>query len=196
MRDRARQRDEAVEPLADFLHQREGGLGSGMAAGAGRHRDQPVCALFDRLAGKAVVDDVMQHDAAPAVRRLVDVLSRASEVMSIGHLPLGAKGDVVLEPVVRLVDDLVDGERAAGRSGWARLCAASSSVIWCSHSSSWLSGRALSEGKLPTTPALHWAITSSGPEMMNSGEAMTGRRKLANTGAGASDTLSLVFNDD
>ncbi|GAA4413990.1 hypothetical protein GCM10023089_32520 [Quisquiliibacterium transsilvanicum] len=26
-------------------------------------------------------------------------------------------------------------------------------------------------------PALHWAITSSGPEMMNSGEPTTGRRR-------------------
>ena len=35
-------------------------------------------------------------------------------------------------------------------------------------------GRALSEGKEPMTPALHWAITRSGFEMMNRGEPMTG----------------------
>ena len=66
---------------------------------------------------------------------------------------------------------------AAGRSGWSRLCAASSSVIRCSHSSSSACGRALSAGNEPTIPALHCAITSSGPEMMNSGEPMTGRRR-------------------
>ena len=35
-------------------------------------------------------------------------------------------------------------------------------------------GRAFSEGKEPMTPALHWAITRSGFEMMNSGEPITG----------------------
>ena len=66
---------------------------------------------------------------------------------------------------------------AERRSGFLRSQSASSSVIRASHSSSWLIGRAFSEGKEPTTPALHWAMTRSGPEMMNSGEAMTGRRR-------------------
>ena len=42
----------------------------GMAAGAGRDRDQAVGALLDRLAGEAVVDHVVQHDAAPAMHRV------------------------------------------------------------------------------------------------------------------------------
>src|SRR6185437_4121930 len=57
-------------------------------------------------------------------------------------------------------------------------------VICASHSSSWLTGRAFSAGNEPTTPALHWAMTSSGHEMMNSGEAMTGRRKRSRSTAG------------
>src|SRR5262245_11605000 len=52
------------------------------------------------------------------------------------------------------------------------------------HSSSSEAGRALSAGNEPTTPALHWAITRSGTEMMNSGEPITGidRRPLNRAG--------------
>ena len=67
---------------------------------------------------------------------------------------------------------------AAGRSGWARSWAPSASVISCSHSSSWEMGRALSAGNAPTIPALHWAITSAGCEMMNSGAPTTGSLSL------------------
>ena len=34
----------------------------------------------------------------------------------------------------------------------------------------------------PTTPALHWAMTSLGVLTMNMGEAMTGKRTFCNTG--------------
>jgi hypothetical protein len=40
------------------------------------------------------------------------------------------------------------------------------------------SGRALSAGKEPTTPALHCASTSGGCEMMKSGEPTTGIRRF------------------
>src|SRR5665213_3489336 len=53
--------------------------------------------------------------------------------------------------------------------------AASSSEIRRSHSSSWPTVRALSDGKAPVTPALHCAITRSGFEMVNSGAPTTGR---------------------
>ena len=38
-------------------------------------------------------------------------------------------------------------------------------------------GRAFSAGKLPTIPAVHWAITSFGFETMNIGAPMTGMRR-------------------
>ena len=44
-----------------------------MAAGAGGDRDQPVGAFLDRLAGEAVVDDVVERDPAPAVDRVVEL---------------------------------------------------------------------------------------------------------------------------
>ena len=37
--------------------------------------------------------------------------------------------------------------------------------------------RAFSAGKLPTMPALHWAMTNSGQEMMNSGDPTAGIRR-------------------
>ena len=61
------------------------------------------------------------------------------------------------------------------------------------HSSSIEIGRAFSEGNEPTTPALHWAITSSGPEMMNSGEAITGRRRRSRRTGGRAMDVSFVY---
>src|SRR3984957_8716636 len=74
---------------------------------------------------------------------------------------------------------------AAGRSGCARSWAASASVISCSHSSSCEMGRALSAGKAPTIPALHWAITSAGCETMNSGAPTTGSLSLSRRMSGS-----------
>ena len=167
----------AVEPGADFLDEREGRERSRMAAGAGRNRDQPVGALADGGIGMAVVDDVMQHDAAIGMDRRIDLRHGAERGDDDRHLVFDAEHQVVFEPLVGLVDDLVDGEgcRRPVRD-CAALWAASSSVISASHSSSCASGRALSAGNEPTTPALHCASTSAGCEMMNSGAATTGSR--------------------
>ncbi len=115
--DRARERQRAVEPLADFLDERERALDAGMAARARRHGDQAVGALLDGLVGELVVDDVVQHHAAPAMHGLVHVLARAQAGDDDRHLVLGAHLHVVLQPVVALVHDLVDGERRGGRLG-------------------------------------------------------------------------------
>ena len=88
-----------------------------MAAGPGCHRDQPVRALLDRLAREAIVNDVVQRDAAPAMHRGVQVLARAQRGDDDRHLPLGAGGKVGFQPVVRFVDDLVDRERRGGAIG-------------------------------------------------------------------------------
>ena len=50
--DRAGERQRPVEPFADFLDQREGRQHAGMSAGAGRHGDDAVRALLDRLAAR------------------------------------------------------------------------------------------------------------------------------------------------
>ena len=101
-----------AEPLADFLHQRKRAFHARMATRAGRHGDQTVCAFVNRLVRKPVVDDVVQHDAAPAVHRLVQVLARTQAGDDDRHLVFGADLHVVLKPVVGLVHDLVDGKRS------------------------------------------------------------------------------------
>src|SRR5271163_568182 len=57
--DRAGEQQGSLEPGADVLDERERRGRAGMAAGASGDRDQPVGALFDRLVGEAVVDDVV-----------------------------------------------------------------------------------------------------------------------------------------
>ena len=119
--DRAGQRERAVEPGADFLDQGEGRDRPGMAARAGGHRDQAVGALLDRLAGEAVVDDVVQHDAAIAVHRLVHLRPRAERGDDDRHPVADADLQVVLQPGVAAMDDLVDRERRGRALRMARV---------------------------------------------------------------------------
>ena len=183
VRDRARQRDRPIEPGADFLHHRERTERAGMAARSGGDRDQPTRALLDRLAREAVVDHVVQRDPAPAGDRGEHVLARAERGDHHRHLPLGADRHVLVEPVVRLVDDLVDRIRRGGPVGVGAVVFGQFLGDPVQPFVEHAEGRAFSAGKLPTIPALHCAMTSSGPETMNSGEPMTGRRRRSN-GAG------------
>ena len=115
--DRAAQRHRAVEPLADFLDQRKRALHARVATGTCGHGDQAVGTLLDRLLGKEVVDDVVQHHATPGMHRVVHVGACAQRGDDDGHLVLGAQLHVVIEPVVALVHDLVDRERRSRRIG-------------------------------------------------------------------------------
>ena len=54
-------------------------------------------------------------------------------------------------------------------------------MISASHSSSCSAGRAFSAGIEPTTPAVHWAMTSLGLLMMKSGAPMIGSGRLRRT---------------
>ena len=82
-----------------------------MAAGAGRHQDQAVGALLDRLVREFLVDDVVEDDAAPVMRGLVQLFAGAERGDDHRHLVLLAKREIRIEPVVGAVHDLVDGER-------------------------------------------------------------------------------------
>ena len=108
MCNRTRKRDQAVEPFADFLHQREGAQHAGMTAGAGGHGDQAGGALFDCLACETVVDHVVKRNAAPAFDRAEHFLARSERGDDQRHLPFCTGRHVGFEPVVRFVDDLVD----------------------------------------------------------------------------------------
>ncbi|MNT22606.1 hypothetical protein D3C72_1579960 [compost metagenome] len=67
--------------------------------------------------GKLVVDDVVQHNAAPGMHSLVHVFAGAQAGDDDRHLVLGADLHVVVQPVVALVHDLVDGEGRCGLVG-------------------------------------------------------------------------------
>ena len=63
--------------VADLLHQgKRRGLAS-MATGAGAHCDEAISALGDGLLCVVVVRDVVHHQAAVGMHRLVDVFARA-----------------------------------------------------------------------------------------------------------------------
>ncbi len=109
--DRAGQQQRPVEPLTDFLDQREGRKLAGMAAGARRHGNEAVCALSDGGIGMPVVDHVVQYDAAIGLNRLVDLRHGAERGDDDRHLVFDAHHQIVLETLVRGVDDLVDGKR-------------------------------------------------------------------------------------
>ena len=107
MRNRTGQRNRAIEPFADFLHQRKGRSRSGMATRTGSDRDQAIGPLLDSLARKTIIDDVMERYAAPCMYRLVQVLTCPQRRDRDRHLPLGANCDIFIEAVVRTMDDLV-----------------------------------------------------------------------------------------
>ena len=80
--------------------------------------------------------------------------------------------------------DLVDGEGRDLRVRMRRLVVGQLALMRVSQTSSSSFGRAFSAGKLPTMPALHCAITSSGTHTMNSGAPITGRRRLSRSNGG------------
>ena len=109
--DRTRQRDRSIEPLPCLRHERQGRDLAGMAAGAGGHQDQAVGALLDRLVRELLVDDVVKHDAAPAMRGLIEFFAGAERGDDHRHLVLLAERQILIEPVVGFMHDLVHRER-------------------------------------------------------------------------------------
>jgi hypothetical protein len=102
-----------LEELAHLAHQRERRQRARVASGAAGHQDQTVDARFQRLLGVADRNHVMHDDAAVAVDRVQHLLRRRAQRRDDDRdLVLDADFDVVREAVVRLMDDLVDGDRA------------------------------------------------------------------------------------
>ncbi len=82
-----------------------------MTTGPGSYRDQSVGALLDRLACKAIVDDVMENDSAVCVDCVVDVGASAEGRDDDRNLELGDGRQIPSsKAVVGPVDDEVDGK--------------------------------------------------------------------------------------
>ena len=110
VRDRAREQDAAIVELAHFRYQGERRQRAGMPARAVADQDQPVDARLQGALGMLHVGDVMEHQAAVAVGRRHDIIGRAQRGDLNRHLVFLAEVDVVLQPVVGAVHDLVDGK--------------------------------------------------------------------------------------
>ena len=156
-----------------------------MSAGAGAHQDQPVDARFRRLACVAHVDHVVEHDAAVGM----DGATTSRGALQAGdddrHLVAHADLEVVLQPVVGLVHDLVDRE---GRYSRARVSRPRRAARRDAAATARAAPRAArsAPGNPPTMPALHCAMTRSGSETMNIGAPITGseRRSCRREGSG------------
>jgi len=72
---------------------------------------QAVGPLLHRLLCKLVVDHVVKHRAPVAVHRLVHIFPGAERRDDEGHLVSHASFEVVLEPIVGAVHDLINGKR-------------------------------------------------------------------------------------
>jgi hypothetical protein len=79
-----------------------------MAACPGGYRDQAVRAFLDRLAGVGVVDDVVHDDATITVGRLVDFGAGTQRGDDHRHLVFYGQLDIVHQPLIGAVDNLVD----------------------------------------------------------------------------------------
>lgn len=81
-----------------------------MPAGTRGNQNETVHAGFERFARVPHVDHVVQHDAAVAVHGVHDFLGRRPQARNEdGHLVLHAHANVLLEPHIRLMHDLVHG---------------------------------------------------------------------------------------
>ena len=163
-------------PLNHCLTSRTSANGdsAGMAAGAGADQDQAVDALLGGFARMLDVDDVVEHHAAIGMRGLDDLDGGRSEVMMIGTLCFTQVSMSFISRSLEAWQIWLTAKGATFLLGMLRLVLAELVLDAVSHSSSFSTGPAFSAGNEPTMPALHWAITSSGPETMNSGEPTTG----------------------
>jgi hypothetical protein len=128
-------------------------------------------------------NDRLDHDMAVCARWKVPIVISSLGARVEINQAVHDWGGITLHDVIddRFARKAIE-KGADGASGWSRSQAASASVTSCSHSSRREAGRALSAGKLPTIPAVHWAMTSAGLEMMNIGAATTGSRRFVKIG--------------
>ncbi len=74
--------------------------------------NQTVRSLVDGFPCEHVVDHIVQHNPAIGMHGAVHVLARTKRSNGNGHLVSRTQFEVALQPVVRLVHDLVDCERS------------------------------------------------------------------------------------
>ena len=63
---------DVVRALVQFLNESERGESSSVASSSSSHRNQSVGPFFDSFSRKTIINNVMQHDAALRMHRLVN----------------------------------------------------------------------------------------------------------------------------
>ncbi len=83
-----------------------------VTARAGGDENQAVDARVERFLRVPDIDHIVQHDAAVAMHRVDDFPCRRAQAGDENrHLVLDADTHVLLEPLIRLMDDLIDRDR-------------------------------------------------------------------------------------
>jgi hypothetical protein len=108
--DAAGQNHAAVVELAHLGHECERRQPPRVAAGAARDEDQAVHSGGECALGVRDRRYVMEHEAAVAVRRFDHRVRRAQARDHDRHLVLYADIQVLLQPLIARVHDLIDGE--------------------------------------------------------------------------------------
>ncbi len=85
-----------------------------MPARTGAHRNDAIDPLIDCFACMTNINDIMKHNTTVAVNGSDDFGRRAQARNDDRYLVLDAHFHVMLEPVIALVNDLIDGERRDG----------------------------------------------------------------------------------
>ena len=91
-----------------------------MPTRTGCHSNQSISALFYGLLGKAVVDDIVDNDTAIGMDSFVYINSCAERCYDDGNFVLHAQFNILHQPVIGLVNDLVDSKRSC-RFVWISL---------------------------------------------------------------------------
>ena len=124
----------------------------------------------------------MKNGSAIAMCCVVDILISLQTSNDNWNFMLTANFIIVLKAVIRRMTNLINGKRGY-LFIWVIFLVLLQFEFYSDYPfSSSSAGRALSAGKDPTIPALHCAITRSGPDTMNKGAPTIGISKFCKIG--------------
>src|SRR5690554_1030456 len=83
-----------------------------MTASASSYGDEAVRAFFNRFVRKAVVDDVVHRNSAPAMDCGIKIFLRAQRSDDQRHFPFFTGRHVLIQTIIGLVDNLVHRKRS------------------------------------------------------------------------------------
>ena len=88
-----------------------------MSAGAGTYRYDAVNTLIDRLLSVTNIDDIVEDDTTVTVHGINDVGRRTKARDNNRHPVPDTHFHIMLEPVIALMNDLINGKWGDGNAG-------------------------------------------------------------------------------